>query len=311
MLVLTRASFPTQRQMNAKNNSRLLNSLIPPLGVVNSGLNKVANAATNAATNAANNMLNSSKSWMPSVPSFDTSSIPFTPIILVLFIAAMIGLMVYFQNEIQSAWRDASDVISKSLGSSTSTAAPPPPEPVVGPVPQMGETGHPASSTSAIVEKVLPGGGNEVFNVSSNKYTFYDAQPLCKALGAQLASYEQVKEAWNRGADWCNYGWVKGQMAVYPTSDETYQKLQAGPEEQRMACGRPGINGGFFDNPEMRFGVNCYGQKPTQSKHDEKRAEKGAPTSPDALAFDKKVNQFKSEADHIGIMPFNDGKWSN
>jgi hypothetical protein len=146
--------------------------------------------------------------------------------------------------------------------------------------------------------------------VSSNKFTFYDAEPLCKALGAELATYDQVKEAWNKGADWCNYGWVKGQMAVYPTSDETYAKLQAGPEEQRMACGRPGINGGYFDNPELRFGVTCVGQKPVQSKHDEREVAKGAPLSPEALAFDKKVNQYKTQSDTIGILPFNTNKWS-
>jgi hypothetical protein len=33
------------------------------------------------------------------------------------------------------------------------------------------------------------------------------------------------------------------------------------------------------------------------------------PTSPDALEFDKKVAEFKAEADTIGIMPFNANKW--
>jgi hypothetical protein len=171
-------------------------------------------------------------------------------------------------------------------------------------------SGEVSDDAAAIVEKVLPSGGNEVFNVSSNKYTYYDAQPLCKALGAELATYEQVKEAWDRGADWCNYGWVKGQMAVYPTSDETYSKLQQGPEEQRMSCGLAGVNGGYFDNPEMRFGVNCYGKKPSQSQHDQRELSKNAPLSPDALAFDKKVNQYKSEVDAIGVTSFNTNKWS-
>jgi hypothetical protein len=98
-------------------------------------------------------------------------------------------------------------------------------------------------------------------------------------------------------------------MAVYPTSDETYAKLQSGPEEQRMSCGRPGVNGGYFDNPEMRFGVNCYGSKPPQSKHDAVDQAKGAPISPDALAFDKKVNQYKNDSDNIGLNPFNNHQW--
>jgi hypothetical protein len=99
-------------------------------------------------------------------------------------------------------------------------------------------------------------------------------------------------------------------MALYPTSDDTYEKLQKGPEDQRMACGRPGMNGGFFDNPELRFGVNCYGQKPPQSKHDEQAAAQATPVSPDALKFDKKVAYYKQEADNIGILPFNTKSWN-
>jgi hypothetical protein len=78
-----------------------------------------------------------------------------------------------------------------------------------------------------------------------------------------------------------------------------------------MACGRPGLNGGYFDNPEMRFGVTCYGKKPPQSAHDKEIVSKGAPVSADALAFDKKVSQFKTEAGTIGVLPFNTGKWES
>ena len=105
---------------------------------------------------------------------------------------------------------------------------------------------------SSIVEKVMPG-KKEVFNISQNKYTYYDAEPLCRALGAEVATYEQVKDAFEKGADWCNYGWSKGQMAVYPTQESTWNKLQNGPEDQRNACGQIGVNGGYFDNPELQL----------------------------------------------------------
>ena len=277
--------------MNASNtNNTLLNSFIPPLGTT---------------PNATNNysVLNDSKGW--SLP--DWSGI----VIFLVLVAIFTTLMVVFRTQIEDAWRNSVQVVTKYFnGSPPAPAAPAPSEShhhsdVTNSSPQQGEPGSP----DGIVDKVLPGGNSEVFNISSNKYTYYDSEPLCKALGAELATYDQVKEAWGKGADWCNYGWTKGQMAVYPTSDDTYQKLQTGPEEQRLACGRPGLNGGFFDNPEMRFGVNCYGKKPPQSRHDEDRASKGAPVSPDALAFDKKVSQYKSEADHIGILPFNSSKW--
>jgi hypothetical protein len=51
-------------------------------------------------------------------------------------------------------------------------------------------------------------GGKQVFNVSRNLYTYAEAEPLCKAFGAELATYEQVKDAYNSGADWCNSGWA-------------------------------------------------------------------------------------------------------
>lgn len=168
---------------------------------------------------------------------------------------------------------------------------------------------------SSLAEKVLPqgGAGAEVYNVSKNTFTYYDAEPLCKALGAELATYDQVKQAWERGADWCNYGWVKGQNAIYPTSQNTWEKLQSGPEEQRGACGKPGVNGGYFDNPELRFGVNCYGPKPAQSKHDEEAIAKrtGVPLTPSGIEFDKKVNKFRGESDNIGVLPFSESKWSS
>ena len=234
-------------------------------------------------------------------------------IIVVVLVLIFVGIFYYFQDSIANIYREVSDTISGYF-----QTAPPPPAPqqdASGSQPPSGSSegndlGANSNPVVSTLEKILPGGPSEVFNVSSNKFTYYDAEPLCKALGAELATYDQVKAAWSKGADWCNYGWIKGQMAVYPTSEETYKKLQGGPEDQQLACGRPGVNGGFFDNPELRYGVNCYGSKPPQSKHDEARAALATPISPDALEFDKKVVQFKSEADTMGIMPFNGKSWA-
>jgi hypothetical protein len=164
------------------------------------------------------------------------------------------------------------------------------------------------TATESIVERILPipSDGKEVFNVSHNKYTYYDAEPLCKALGAELATYDQVKEAWDRGADWCNYGWVKGQMAVYPTQKGTYDALQNGPPDQHGTCGTVGLNGGRFDNPELQYGVNCYGNKPEQTVP----VAQTLPQTPEVLKFNKKVDQFKHEAAATPIAPFNGSKWS-
>jgi hypothetical protein len=234
-------------------------------------------------------------------------------IIFVVVVLVIVGVMYYFKNQISDTWNNASDMVNGYFN--PQVVPKPAPKDIAPAADGHTEVTSPSSNdnsptpSSSVLDKILP--GSEVFNVSSNRYTYYDAEPLCKALGAELATYDQVKAAWSKGADWCNYGWVKGQMAIYPTSEETYQKLQGGPEDQRQACGRPGMNGGFFDNPEMRFGVTCVGNKPPQNKHDEAEVAKGAPLSPDALAFDKKVSQFKSQADHIGILPFNPNKWSS
>ena len=100
-------------------------------------------------------------------------------------------------------------------------------------------------------------------------------------------------------------------MAVYPTQKSTYEELQEGPAEQRAACGRPGLNGGYFDNPELKFGVSCYGTKPSQSNHDANEVTKGAtrPLTAAGLEFEKKVQRFQEQADAMGILPFNKDKW--
>jgi hypothetical protein len=270
-------------------NSKFMNSLLP-----------LTPKANNSPFNTGNSR-NSSPSYLIPV------------IIFLVTVAVIVTVFIVFKNQLADTWTNTKEMVNGFFGPKKEVSSLPEPPPMPeSDAPPMSPN-SPSIPEQSAMEKILPGGdqgsGGEVFNVSSNKYTYYDAQPLCKALGAELATYDQVKEAWKKGADWCNYGWVKGQLAVYPTGDETYKKLQAGPAEQQMACGVPGVNGGFFDNPEMRFGVTCIGKKPPQSKHDADVAAKGAPLSPDAFAFDKKVNQFKSEADQIGILPFNSNTW--
>ena len=283
--------------MNASKNSKLMNSLLP----LNSGM---------FTPNTSN--VNKVNSWSPF--NTNTSSWPLMSIgIFLVIVALCVGLIYYFNNELTDTWNNAKEVVGgyfnpKPVASPQDTPSPSQENTEVTSPSEMTNSPTPSPAPS-IMNRIMPGG--EVFNISSNKYTYSDAEPLCKALGAELATYEQVKDAWNKGADWCNYGWVKGQMAVYPTSEETYQKMQSGPEDQRQSCGRPGLNGGYFDNPDMRFGVTCVGNKPPQNKHDEAAAANGAPLSPDALAFDKKVSQFKSEADHIAVLPFSHGKWTS
>jgi hypothetical protein len=183
--------------------------------------------------------------------------------------------------------------------------------------PEDRPSGMPGSTTESISSKIFgdlnnPIGTNkEVFNVSRNIYTFHDAAAVCAAAGGELATYDQLKAAYENGADWCNYGWIKGQMAVYPTQKETYEKLQKGSPEYRNACGKPGINGGYFDNPDLRFGVNCYGIKPAKKASDELLDSQVAlPPSPEEIEFDRQVQKFREQMDATTILPFRKGKWS-
>lgn len=281
----------------------------------NSTFQMVANVTNSKAANsllplgnAANRGANNSAAGSP----FTLTSSDF--MLYGFVVVALVGIFVAFNKQIRDAFDYMARSIRNALG--TPTSPPPPPEP---PAAQTGQAVPPQSAagqaTPGIVEKVLPtiGEAKEVYNVSQNDYTFYDAEPLCKALGAELATYDQVKDAWNRGADWCNYGWVKGQMAVYPTQAETYDKLQSGSPDQMNACGTTGINGGFFDNPELRFGVNCYGKKPPQSAYDEQQLMKEGkiPQSPGELKYNELVDQFRKNASTTYVVPFNDEKWSS
>jgi hypothetical protein len=97
--------------------------------------------------------------------------------------------------------------------------------------------------------------------VSNNLYSYTDANAICKSYGAKLASYDDVENAYNNGAEWCAYGWSENQMAYFPTQKKTWNELQKNPKHKND-CGRPGVNGGYIGNPEFKFGVNCYGVKP-------------------------------------------------
>jgi hypothetical protein len=146
----------------------------------------------------------------------------------------------------------------------------------------------------------------EVFYVSGNNYTYDEASAVCAAYDSDLATQDQVQEAYSSGAEWCGYGWTQGGMALYPTQQSTWQALQQeGPDKNRTACGRPGVNGGYFD-PATKFGVNCYGVKPKGGPSKYPRPIPGT----DANAFQNMVNKFKSMLKQMSVNPFNRVSWS-
>jgi hypothetical protein len=150
----------------------------------------------------------------------------------------------------------------------------------------------------------------QVFNVPGNHYTYNDAKAICNAYDADLATYQQVESAYKNGGEWCNYGWSDGQMALFPTQQQTFDNLQKikGHEHD---CGRPGINGGYMANPNIKFGVNCYGNKPkiTQDEEELMKTASPYPKTMQEIEFQKKVDYWKNKIGDIMVSPFNYNMW--
>ena len=151
----------------------------------------------------------------------------------------------------------------------------------------------------------------QVFNIPQNSYVYDDAKALCTAYGARLATYQEVEAAYNDGGDWCNYGWSSDQMALFPTQQKKYDALQKikGHEND---CGRPGVNGGFIEDPNSRFGVNCYGYKPRMTPEEEEimATQPLYPKTEKDIALEQRVKFWKDKLNNILVSPFNHNTWS-
>jgi len=155
----------------------------------------------------------------------------------------------------------------------------------------------------------------EVFNIDNNDFTYDEANLVCKAYGAEMATYDQLLSAHKKGANWCNYGWSSNNMALYPTQRDYYNKLQKGDKKYKTSCGKPGINGGIFKNKELKFGANCYGYRPEADKSKISYNEKIYPL-PEMKRDDElqkeRIDELKRkiESGKIQVRPFSDNKWS-
>ena len=100
-------------------------------------------------------------------------------------------------------------------------------------------------------------------------------------------------------------------MALFPTQKKTYEYLKSIPGHEHD-CGRQGINGGYMANPKIKFGVNCYGHKPkiTEEEDELMKTSTPYPETAEDLAFQKRVDFWKSKVDQILVSPFNHDYWS-
>jgi hypothetical protein len=103
-------------------------------------------------------------------------------------------------------------------------------------------------------------------------------------------------------------------MAFFPTQKQTWTNLQSN-EKTKNNCGRPGINGGYIQNPYIKFGVNCFGKKPPASDTELNmmiaNQSQVVPKNPEEAILDEKVEYWKKNSDKLlKINSFNHNKWS-
>ena len=163
-------------------------------------------------------------------------------------------------------------------------------------------------------DPVNPVTKKEVFNVSNSNFNYREAQAVCKAYNARLATYDEIEDSYKDGGEWCNYGWSADQMAFFPTQKGTWEKLQQSDPRLKNRCGRPGVNGGHIPNPRMKFGANCYGVKPAASALElaqmKTSLESNVPKTPEENLLDKKAEYYRQNADKLKLNSFNRDKWS-
>ena len=255
--------------------------------------------ATPTSTSGIDDLMNLRKTKRPLLPTIITLVIVFVLGIVAIFLAlsdtvafiafvvlvGFIGFILYSYGFVQITKSDTELDITYNLDpfedSSTSTKA-----------------------TTMTPSPIILPPATEVFYVSDNMFTYSQAPAVCKAYGATLASYSQVEEAYRQGAEWCGYGWSEGGIALFPTQQATWEKLQKEQDSQaRIKCGRPGVNGGYFD-PGTQFGVNCYGVRPA------KKASDASPPTTGPNVTDRLVAQFQQNLAKYVVSPFNQNVWS-
>lgn len=149
----------------------------------------------------------------------------------------------------------------------------------------------------------------EVFHIANQDYTYDQSKCKCESYGGRLATKNEVTDAYNNGANWCTYGWTDNQSAYYPVQKCDWDTIQKDnerlPDKNKKYCGMPGLNGGYFANTQIKFGVNCYGVKPKGNIVKPK-----APYCP-PMNFCKLESNFEASnvLDTDEIVGFNNNQW--
>lgn len=269
-------------------------------GPSNAGSNAPSNAANKASGNVSNNAANG-KSFTNKIKSIDIKQVLkiigiIIAIIIVIYI--IVTIVNYYQKQCY---------IKKSLFEYMISFSDP--DPCIQekePVPVVPKQLPPKKTTP--VKKAEP--QKEVFHIANQDYTYDQAKCKCESYGGRLATKSEVTNAYNNGAHWCSYGWTDKQTAFYPVQqcewDVMTNKNERLPDNEKKFCGMPGLNGGFFPNAEIKFGVNCYGVKPAGELSKAKD-----PYCPDQNFCKMEQNyQAANKLDTDEIVGFNKEQWS-
>ena len=157
------------------------------------------------------------------------------------------------------------------------------------------------------VRNMLNTGDKEVFHIRDNIFSYDQAKAICAAHGSRLATIEEMIDSYRKGANWCSYGWSDGQLALYPTQKDFWSKLQSDPYKKNE-CGKPGVNGGYFENKAYHFGANCFGLKPAP-KQDEKDKQKLIGKSR-LSGMERQIDEYQQTKGQYTVAPFNEDNWS-
>jgi hypothetical protein len=157
-------------------------------------------------------------------------------------------------------------------------------------------------------QECKPDISGEVFHLPHNRYTYEEATEACQMFDSRLATYDEVEDSYRNGANWCSYGWSSDQLALFPIQKSMYNELKKIPGHERD-CGRVGVNGGYIENKNTKFGVNCYGKKPYAGEDDLAYMKK--------FSFDKAYPELEAlkkekakKVDKLLVAPFNKDKWN-
>jgi hypothetical protein len=142
--------------------------------------------------------------------------------------------------------------------------------------------------------KIIKDNKEEVFYISDNIFTYNDSSCVCASMNSKLATKEQLIDAYNNGFSNDGYGWVDKQSAYF---------VKQPCDVKNDKTKRAGLNGGFFPNPDLKFGTYCYGIKPQGQVVKEKE-----PICDKEMCEPNKFN--RERINKLNISSFNKDYWS-